>query len=88
MGYDGKYGQVTTEHGHIPDDEPVIVIRARDRNACPVISAYHDLCERNGSPQFHLDLIEQTYTRFADWQEANPELVRTPDSESSRERLS
>jgi hypothetical protein len=50
MGHDGKYGLVTTEHGNIPDDEPVIVIRARDKNACPAISAYHDLCERNGQP--------------------------------------
>jgi len=31
MGYDGKYGKVTTEHGNIPDDEPVIVFRGRDK---------------------------------------------------------
>jgi hypothetical protein len=85
MGYDGKYGRVTTEHGDIPDDEPVIVFRARDKLTCPLLSAYHALCEKGGSPERHLQLVEQTYTRFADWQEANPGKVKTPDSERSRE---
>jgi hypothetical protein len=87
MGFDRKYGKVTTEHGVIPDDEPVIVIRARDALSCPAISAYHELCAKKGSPQRHLTIIESTYAAFADWQEANPEKVRTPDSESSRDRL-
>jgi hypothetical protein len=84
MGTDIKYGQVTTEHGDIPADEPVIVFRARDSLTAPLISYYHKLCETAGSPPRHLEIIEQNYTRFADWQEANPGKVRTPDSERSR----
>lgn len=84
MGFDRKYGQVTTANGEIPDDELVFVLRARDANSCPAISAYFELCKRNGSPQRHLDMIEQTYTAFADWQEAHSDRVRTPDSERSR----
>ena len=87
MGYDGKYGKIATEHGSIPDDEPVIVFRARDALACPLLSAYYGLCEKKGSPEFHLALIEQTYKTFADWQEAHPDQVRTPDSAAHRERL-
>jgi hypothetical protein len=87
LGTDGKYGRVSTEHGDIPDDEPVIVVRARDKNSAPLISAYWELCKRGGSPQFHLDLVEQTYKRFTDWQEAHPDQVRTPDSEAYRQRL-
>jgi hypothetical protein len=85
MGFSSKYGKVTTEHGDIPDDEPVIVFRARDEKTCPLISHYYNQCLDGGSPGRHLELIEATYTRFADWQEANPDKVRTPDSERSRE---
>lgn len=84
MGWDGKYGQVTTEHGDIPAGEPVIVFRARDALTAPLISCYYKLCEEHGSPQRHLDLIEEAYKVFADWQEANPGQVRTPDSERPR----
>jgi hypothetical protein len=84
MGYDRKYGKVTTEHGDIPDDEPVIVFRARDRLVLPVLGAYLELCKHEGSPQRHLDTITRNIHTFADWQEANPDKVRTPDSERSR----
>lgn len=80
MGYDGKYGRVTTERKDIPDDEPVIVIRAQDALACPLISAYFDLCERNEAGAGHRSAVEQTYTRFADWQEAHAGQVKTPDT--------
>jgi hypothetical protein len=87
MGYDRKYGRDITKHGDIPDDEPVIVFRARDKLTCPLLSAYYELCKKAGSPARHLELIEGTYTVFADWQEANTDKVRTPDSESSRDWL-
>lgn len=82
MGTDGKYGRIETPDmpDHIPAGEPVIVIRARDKNACPLISRYFQMCASGGSPQRHLDLIEATYKRFADWQEANADQVRTPTS--------
>jgi hypothetical protein len=84
MGYDRKYGKVTTEHGEIPDDEPVIVFRARDRLTCPLLSAYYELCRKAGSLQRHLEITEANYATFADWQEGHPDQVRTPDSERSR----
>lgn len=85
MGYDGKYGRVTTEHGDIPDDEPVIVFRARDLMTKGLLERYDQLCREAGSPQRHLDLIEKTYNTFLDWQRDNPGKVRVPDSERSRE---
>ena len=84
MGTDRKYGRVTTEHGDISDDEPVMVFRARDKLLAPLISEYYNRCKEAGSPQRHLMLIEQNYTLVADWQEANPDKLKTPDSERSR----
>lgn len=84
MGFDRKYGRITTEHGDIPDDEPVIVFRARDRLTPKLIGIYWNLCKEAGSPQRHLDLINSTHDQFDNWQDANPDKVRTPDSERSR----
>lgn len=84
MGYDGKYGKVTTEHGDIPGDEPVIVFRARDKATIAMLSAYAVAAAAAGSPQRHLDLVAKTRQTFEDWQAANPDKVRVPDSERSR----
>ncbi len=85
MGFDGKYGQVTTEHGDIPVDEPVIVFRARDKTTLDVLAAARDLARESGSPQRHIDIFEATIVQFREWQEANPEKVRVPDSERSKQ---
>ena len=84
MGVDLKYGRVTTEHGGIPDDEPVIVFRARDLTTAKLLPYYLMLCAKAGSPVRHLDIIIGNIFRFRKWQEANPDKVRTPDSERSR----
>lgn len=84
MGYDRKYGKVTTEHGDIPDDEPVIVFRARDRMMLRLLGHYMKLCDDGGSPDRHLRIIAENLVRFATWQEQHLDEVRTPDSERSR----
>lgn len=84
MGFDRKYGRVTTEHGDIPDDEPVIVFRGRDRLVPAMLEHYMDLCERAGSPARHVRLVHGSAEQIEKWQEANPDRVRTPDSERSR----
>jgi hypothetical protein len=63
MGYDAKYGTVTTDHGDIPEDEPVIVFRARDTFTPGVLQGYLDMCAAGGSPQRHLDLIRSALER-------------------------
>jgi hypothetical protein len=84
MGYDRKYGKVTTEHGDIPDDEPVIVFRARDRNVPAMLDFYMQLCDENGSPARHIELVEGSKRQIVAWQTDNRGEVRTPDSERSR----
>lgn len=88
MGYDRKYGKVTTEHGDIPDDEPVIVFRGRDMIVPTLLDEYLSLCAHNDSPQYHLDMIQATRQLILDWQEKNPDKVRIPDSERSKAWIS
>lgn len=83
MAIDGKYGRVMLEHGdHIPDDEPVIVFRAKDQTTLKLLAYYMLLCMKAGSPRRHLNLILDTHKTFQQWQALNE--TKVPDSETSR----
>lgn len=84
MGYDGKYGRITTERLEIPDDEPVFLFRARDKFLPDVLAAYILLSGDGGSPQFHTDIVQAARERILKWQEDHPDRVRTPDSRRLR----
>lgn len=88
MGTDRKYGRVTTEHGDIPDDEPVIVFRARDRFVPAMLGVYLQLCHDNGSPERHQELVAGSRDQIEQWQRENPDKTKTPDSERSRAWMS
>jgi len=85
MGYDRKYGKVTTEHGNIGENEPVVVFRAQDKLLPKLLAYYHLFCLKAGSPRRHLDIILNTKEVIEDWQARNP--TRVPTSDSSKERL-
>lgn len=75
MGYDTKYGYISTSKGSIPEDEPVFMIRARDTTSIDVIANYIALCIKAGSPKRHLDLVLNALEEFQKWQnEHRPEL--------------
>lgn len=82
MAIDRKYGKVTLEHGHIGEDEPVVVFRARDEHLPRILTRYLQLCQ-NTSPQRHLDIILKTLDSVIAWQKEHGN--RAPDSEASRE---
>jgi hypothetical protein len=84
MGYDVKYGTVTTEHGNIPVDEPVVVFRARDCLVPTLLAYYAALCRDVGSPERHLQLVGKSAELIEQWQAQHPEQLRIPDSERSR----
>lgn len=87
MGYDRKYGKVTTEFGNIKDDEPVVVFRAQDKLLPDLLAFYAYMCIKSGSPQRHLNIIFNSAQGVRNWQAKNRLLVRVPNSESSRDRL-
>lgn len=83
MPVDPKYGRVTLEHGsHIPDNEPVIVFRAKDKLLPQVLAHYHMLCMHAGSPMRHLRLVAEAFQRIKAWQSMYE--TKVPDSETSR----
>jgi hypothetical protein len=85
MAQDKKYGQVTLEHGHIPDDEPVMVFRGRDLLLPKLIGLYWNLCQQAGSPQAHLDLVSTRHDEIDAWQDEHPDQVQVPASKGYTE---
>lgn len=86
MGIDGKYGRVTLEHSTIGEDEPVVVFRAQDRLLPDVLTMYALLCKAAGSPERHLDLINQSSLVVQEWQARS--FTQTPQSAQLKEEAS
>lgn len=87
MGFDGKYGRITTERLEIPEDEPVMLFRGRDRILPEVIRDYAARCQEAGSPEYHVQLTLSAAARIEQWQTEHPDRVKTPDSARLRELM-
>jgi hypothetical protein len=82
MAIDRKYGHVTTEHGTIGEDEPVVVFRSQDKLLPKLLKIYRFLCELAGSPAHHLAAIDDATRDVNAWQLAHGSKVRVPTSDS------
>jgi hypothetical protein len=81
---DGKYSAVVTIVNHytgevLEEGEPLIVFRAKDKNARAVIQYYRKICEASGSPQEFLKLIDSTLKNFERFAADHPERMKRPD---------
>ena len=62
----------------IPEEEPLILFRARDRLAVPMLRAYRELCIADGCNDFQLGQIDELITRFVTFASANPQVMKQP----------
>lgn len=60
-------------------EPPTLTIAATDLFAADVVREYGLLCEANGCSREHLESVERSALCIADWQAANPTLVKSPD---------
>ncbi len=66
MGYDRKYGKITTENGDIPKDEPVFLLRSQDVFSAFVVRMYAALRRSAGDPDVANE-IENTARVMTAW---------------------
>lgn len=78
----GKYGRITTERGHIPEDEPVFLLRAHDPQALPVLEEYKQRCTDYGSPEEHVLGVDAQIARFANFMAEHPDRMKAPGTEA------
>lgn len=87
MPLDRKYGKVTTELVKNTDgeelwpdpDEPVFIIRAKDRSSIAAIMCYAVGARALGADQSFIDDINASVRRFDAWQKANRSQTKVPD---------
>lgn len=86
MGFDAKYGRVTTEHGDIPDDEPVLILRGRDLAVPRTIAYYRRVCKMMGSPEAHLQIARDAEHYIEGWQRYHQDRTKVPTSAAYLDR--
>jgi hypothetical protein len=85
---DRKYGIVVGPTGEpiiiknngapIPDDKPLILFRARDRLALPMLEAYRAICLADGVTQYQIDALDLVIGDFAKFAGENPDRMKQP----------
>ncbi len=67
---------------YIPEDEPVMVFRARDNFALSVLRHYHSILVQSGQiDDSHLAAVEAQIGRFYNFRYDHPDRMKVPDTE-------
>lgn len=70
---------VKTSNGEaIPEDEPLMLFRARDHNALPMLRAYRAICENDGCTGFQMAGIGNRIEAFEQFAADHPERMKQP----------
>ncbi len=70
---------VKTGNGQpIPDTEPLMLFRGRDRLAIPMLLAYRQLCIEDGCNDFQLGQIDELIEKFRRFALDNPQTMKQP----------
>lgn len=82
--YDVRYGKLVNRAtgNPIPDDEPIMILRAQDIHARATVRRYVDLITNNeGAAQTpHQKTCFGRYQSFVDFAHRHPERMKTPDT--------
>ena len=62
----------------IPEDEPLILFRARDRHALRMLCYYRTLCAADACTEFHLAGIDDRIKAFSDFAAQHPDRMKQP----------
>lgn len=72
---------VKTGNGQpIPDDEPVILVRAKDWLALPLLRYYREICLLDGCTDFHMRGLDAIIHAFEEFKEKHQEVMKQPGS--------
>ena len=64
----------------VPDDEPLFLLRARDRDALNALSAYRNSCRESGCSEEQNTGIAERIGEFIRFRETHPERMKEPGS--------
>lgn len=62
----------------IPKDEPLFLLRARDRLALPLLLEYKRISQEDGCNDFHFTNLDKDIEAFKQFREQHPERMKQP----------
>jgi hypothetical protein len=72
---------VKTSNGEaVPEDEPLFLLRARDRLAAPLLHVYGLMSIKDGCTAYHMDLLRVLVEEFEAFVREHPERMKQPGS--------
>jgi len=70
---------IKTSNGDpIPHDEPLLILRARDRLAIPILKIYQQLAIVDGCNDWFMGELAKTLKQFEDFAKLHPERMKQP----------
>lgn len=78
VGLPAKVEIVNMTGDPIPGDEPLILFRARDYLALPMLEHYAKLALADGCTDFHMQGIQNRIDAFKTFKEEHPERMKQP----------
>jgi hypothetical protein len=70
---------IKTSNGQpIPEDEPIILFRGRDRLAYGMLMHYRQLCIDDGCTDYQLESMDKMIKAFQDYASNHPEIMKQP----------
>jgi len=68
----------TTNGTIIPETEPTILFRGRDRLATPMLEFYYQLCKNDGATDYQLGTMQKMIDKFKQFSVDNPQTMKQP----------
>lgn len=56
----------------VPETEPTILYRGRDRLALPMLRFYRELCRKDGATAYQLESMDRMIEKFQKYADENP----------------
>ena len=79
FGIDEQYRIVKLSNGEpIPDDEPLFLLRGRDRLAIRTLRFYHDESREDGCNDYHFSALDPAVETFRKFAQEHPERMKQP----------
>jgi hypothetical protein len=63
----------------IPDDEPIFILRGKDKLAFQTIMNYQSMAVSRRCPEAFIGDLDKVLERFEEWQDQHSELMKLPD---------
>jgi hypothetical protein len=82
MALSAKYGKIAVERGSIPEDEPVFLLRGKDKLVPRLLEYYEMMCKAQGANEGQQESVIRAAEEIRRWQGEHYDSVKLPDTDN------